>query len=362
MNGMSFGWPAAGPVQPGRHQCFDAIVSSMVSLDRNIEGWRFPHAMDATTRAESSRELNAIARAAGYDTARSGELDQEFKAELSESDLYSRSYLLFDEGYIAFDKERPTWLAFCDDSHVSARSRVSGLALDAALTQVFDAEARMTSLLGDRTWAFDGDYGFLMAEADKCGTGLEASVTLHAPALSLAGLAETAFKRAMEAGFTVGGRYSRGDPSEGALFNVSLPSGSREAEPSSIARLTRAAEALADYERRARDTMMRDERWEILDVVGRALGRASGARLVSLDESAEIVSGLRLGVACGILEGMELGEVTDLWRLCRTVRRWRPTDDASAPSRAEEPEYPRRARLLRTAAERLIFSERYVDV
>lgn len=358
MTGLNFGEPATGPIKPGDYPEYDVILASRVSLDRNLEGLAFPHAMGDELRAESSRELATIARAVAYDTARSADLDQAFKAALAETGLYSRAYLIADEARVAFHRSEPTWMAFCDDNHLSIRTRREGLDLARALTSAFEAEEAFSELLGDRTWAFDGDAGFILADADGCGTGLRASAEMHLPALVMTGLAESAFKRAMEAGFSIGGRFSRSEASQGAFFEISLPPGIREAEESAVDRLRQAALALAEYERRARESLLRDERWEVLDTVGRALGRAACARLVSADEAMDIVSGIRLGLSCGILEGMDLAEASEMRRVARIVRPGRK----GAAHADSEPDYPRRARALRADSARLRFTERYADV
>jgi len=94
--------------------------------------------------------------------------------------------------------------------------------------------------------------------------------------------------------------------------------------------------------------------WEILDVIGRAAGNAAGARLVSRDEAAEIASGLRLGVACGVLEGIGLESATELW-----VSMGAPLANEE---KRDEPDAARRARALRLAIDGLHFSERYRNV
>jgi protein arginine kinase len=347
--------PALNPVALGEHPEFDVIVRSFASVDRNVEGMPFPHTIDDGRRIELNVALASAARAVGLGTARSGDLEQSFRFRLVERELYSRPYLLRDDAIVALDPGSSTWIAFNDDNHVSIRGEDPGLNLETVLERVLVVDSRLSAGLGDKNWAFDAEFGFIMAEAVYCGSGLAASVTLHAPALVLSGLAETAFKRAMEAGFVVTGSYSLGDASAGSLFEVSLPGVYRDPEREAVIRLTSAARALADYERRARSQMLERKPWEILDVIGRALGLAAGARLVSRDEAAGIISGLRLGLSCGVLEGLDLAEVGDLWPSSRA----RPIRGGGSD---DEPEYALRARVLRDAARNVVFTERYRNV
>jgi protein arginine kinase len=346
--------PAAKAIAVGDHAEFDVIVRSSVSVDRNVEGSPFPHAMDDGRRSGLNAALVAAARAAGFGTARIGELDAWFRSNLVERELYSRPYLLQDDACVALDPGSGTWLAFNDVNHVSIRGMSPGLELEGVLDRVLAVDSLLANGI-DGTWAFDAEFGFIVAEAAYCGSGLTASITLHTPALVLSGLAETAFKRAMDAGFVVTGAYSLDDASTGSLFEVALPGVYRDPERVAVNRLSTAARALAEYERRARGQMLERKPWELLDVIGRAAGLASSARLVSRDESAGIISGLRLGLACGVLEGIGLAEATDLWpsSRIRTVQ---------GGGSGDEPEYATRANVLRHAARNVCFTERYRDV
>jgi len=347
--------PAAASISSGDHVEFDVIVRSFASVDRNVEGMPFPHAIDEGRRSALNATLVAAARAAGFGTAKSAELDQWFRSSLVERELYSRPYLLRDDASVTLDPDSATWLAFNDVNHVSIRGASPGLGLEGVLDNLFSIDSRLLTGIAGTTWAFDSEFGFIMAEAAYCGSGLAASVTLHAPALVLSGLAETAFKRAMDAGFIVTGAYSLSDASAGSLFELALPGVYRDPERAAVNRLASAAKALAEYERRARSEMLERKPWEILDVIGRALGLASCARLISRDEAAGIVSGLRLGLSCGVLEGLDLAGVSDLWPLSRM----RPIQSRGSD---DEPEYALRARLIRDAAANVVFTERYRNV
>jgi len=351
------------PPPRGDHPEYDVVVQSFVQADRNLVGTRFPHAMRPGEAGELRACLGAAARACAYAVARVGDLDAQCRSNLAERELYSRPYLLDDENLAALRVDSAAWLAFNDTNHLSLRSALPGLALEAAWDLVSAADDQISACLGDRPWAFDTDMGYIMSEASRCGSGLSARITVHAPALVLSGLAETAFKRAMEAGFAVSGSYSSLAASGGSLFDLSLPYASRGPERDSLGRLSSAAKAIAEYERRARAELLSKSPWDILDTIGRAAGKAGGARLLSRDEATDICSGLRLGLACGVLEGLSLEDATDLWPGLRVKPS--PSDASIGPSSqagSEEPEAARRATSLRLAVAGLRLSQGYIDV
>lgn len=351
---MMFSGPATFPVVAGPHPEYDVVVRSYVSVDRNVSSRRFPHALPKTESNELVSRLSSAALRCHFEVAKIGELDAWSRSNLAERELYSRPYLLDEDNHVALSPASSLWLAFNDANHLSVRAARPGLDIGRVWDEVSEADDSLSLALGPDIWAFDASLGYLMSDAGFCGSGLSGHVVLHTPALVLSGLAETAFKRALEAGFIVSGAYSGIGPSGGSLFDLALSPAYRDPERVALDRLEAAARALADYERRARNQLLKKSPWEILDVIGRAVGCALESRLVSRDEVADIVSGLRLGLSCGILEGMGLETITDLWSSLR-VR-------VSDKSTVDEPEEALRARSLRQASSGIRFSQRYNDV
>lgn len=349
--------PAAEPLAAGDYPEFDVVVRSSVSVDRNLSATRFPQLLDAADRTALSQSLSRGAEAAGFGSALVGSLEPAFRSSLAERELYSRPYLMDESNIVALAPDRPLWMSLNEKNHVSLRAALPGLALDEAWTLASGADDAVSAALSARgqSWAFDADLGYVLSEAAASGNGLSASVLLHTPALVMAGLADGAFRKAMDAGFVVSGAYSASGASAGSLFGLALPQAGRDVERAALGRLAAVAGTIADYERRARERLFRDEGGsyglDMLDAIGRALGRALYARLVSWDEAAEIVSGLRLGLSSGVLHGLCLEEATDLWSV---LRMHKVAQRAAGASEASV-----RASALRKAARSIQLDERF---
>jgi protein arginine kinase len=369
---MTFSGPATRPVEAGPHPEYDVVVRSFASVDRNLAGWRFPHALPTAESTELASLLCSAARRCRFELARIGELDAWSRSNLTERELYSRPYLLNDDNHAALSSDACMWLAINDTNHLSVRASRPGLDISRVWETVSATDDVLSEALGAEVWAFDATFGYLMSDAGFCGSGLSGHVVIHTPALVMSGLAEIAFKRALEAGFVVSGAYSGIGPSGGSLFDLALPPAYRDPERIALGRLEAATKALSDYERRARSQLLERSPWEILDVIGRAAGRAREARLVSRDEAADIVSGLRLGLACGVLEGLSLEAVTDLWSSLRvkfsegsragTATMEETVSSQQLETTTDQPEAASRARVLRQASSGIRFSQRYNDV
>jgi protein-arginine kinase len=257
-----------------------------------------------------------------------------------------------DARLVAVHPVLPVWVLINEKEHISIRAEFPGSELAKAWDTVTSIDDALSSLL---PWAFDAGTGYLLSEARRCGTGLLAVASLHLPALVSAGLADLALRKAMEQGILAGGSYASSGVSSNHLFTLTLESAINENEWATIERLTASVATIAEYERRVRTDLMANSPWEVLDICGRALGRASGAWMVSWDETAEIVSGLRLGTSLGVILGMSLEEVSDLWFSLKMHR-------SAFGLRDDEPEAQRRARQLRKASRILRLNEEFFNV
>jgi protein arginine kinase len=342
--------PALEPVRDGDYPEFDVVLYSGVRLDRNIASLRFPWRAGDEELMEALNILCRASHAAGMACYEIEELGPEARSLLAERGLLSRAFIIDEKKHFALSAEQRLWAGFNDACHCSLHANAPGLDLEQSWDMVSKADDELGAVA---VWAFDPIAGYIHSEAGRCGSGLSASVSLHLPALVMAGIVDAVFRRAMEAGFIIEGSYAAKAASQGSLYSIALPAPYREPERASLERLAKTARLIAEYERRARADIMGRSPWDILDLAGRALGQARYARLVSREESADIISGLRLGLSMGILEGMSLAAASELWISLRMEK---------AGSNSGEPDSQARARLLRRAASSVHMAKGYSDV
>ncbi len=338
--------------KPAQHA--DVVLRTRLRLSRNVSGVPFPAAMDGTSLEATLAHLKTAVQSAGMFVSTRSELDESLTDRLAAMELMPRSYLVNDQALVALSESDAVWASFCTSDHLVLESAQAGLNLVDSYRALDETDNRIASALtaSGLSWAFHPDAGFIMPDALRCGSGLCASISLHLPALVMSALAEQAFKRAMDAGFIIEGAYAARSSSLGSVFGLSLPQAWRESEAQALERLGRAALAMVEYERRCRDELMKTTPVDVLDAVGRALGLVSNARSLSRDEAVESLSMLRLGAAVGVLAGLELAELDELWLLAKTRMQVRDGErDAQA-----------RARLLRLAVQGATIESRYRDV
>jgi protein arginine kinase len=344
--------PVLERIGPGPHPGFDVVVQSRLTLDRNLKDTPFPWRLDAGRLSAVGVRLAGALEVSGFRVASIGTLDGTQRTTLADRELYPRPYLMDEIRLVAIHPVLPAWVLVNEKEHLSIRVEKPGSDLAKAWDTVSSIDDALSALL---PWAFDAGTGYLFSEARRCGPGMRATATLHLPALVSAGLADRALRKAMEQGILVGGSYAGSGASSDHLFTLTLDSSPQEAEGTSLDRLGATVATIAEYERRVRADLMASSPWEVLDICGRAMGRAAGAWMVSWDETAEIVSGLRLGTSLGVILGMTLEEVSDLWLSLRMHR-------SAFAVREDEPEVQRRARQLRKASRSLRLNEEFFDV
>lgn len=349
---MTLDGPVLRRLSPGKYPSFDVVVQTRIALDRNLVDTPFPWRLDAQRLTALGARLAGALEIAGFRVTSIQKLDGAQRTALADRELYPRPYLMDDTRLVAVHPVLPVWILINEKEHLSIRAELPGLDLYKAWEAIASIDDALSPLL---PWAFDAGTGYLLSEAHRCGPGMVATASLHLPALVSAGLADLALRRAMEQGIVAGGSYATSGVSSDQLFTLSLESSPHESEWTTIERLSASVATITEYERRVRMDILGRSPWEVLDICGRALGRAAGTWMVSWDETAEIVSGLRLGTSLGIILGMSLEDVSDLWLSLKLHR-------SAFVSREDEPEAQRRARQLRKASRCLRLNEEYFDV
>lgn len=297
----------------------DIVVSSRVRLARNIEGHRFPiRASEEERRAIAARVKASVMQSRFADRILYLSLDREAPNVgdlLVERHLISRE-LARGEGVrgVAFGSREAISIMVNEEDHLRIQVLQSGFQLEEA----WRGAAAVDGLLdGDLPFAWSPRWGYLTACPTNVGTGLRASVMLHLPALSMSHHRDRAFAAVQQLALTIRGLFGEGTAPLGDLYQVSNHVTFGLDEASVVRHVSSVVPRLLLYERRVREQMLRKRRRALEDRVWRALGTLRTARLMTTQETLEHLSSLRLGVNLGVIEGVSLKTVNDLFILCQ---------------------------------------------
>ena len=345
MSGSLEGFIARLPAPAGE----GAALNCRVLLRRALVGQLFPGWADEEQSIRSAEALESALEATGrFDLLRLSGTDTLDRRAALERDLVPQSYAVRSGSLLAFDRDGPAWCTINETDHLRIRAEASG----ADLAEAYRRAGTIDEILGESLdYAFSPDAGYICAEIADWGTGLSASVTVHLPALAMAGLVDRALRTALDSGLSVHGFWSDESASSGALYELETPRGAWTDEESTLVRLGDAVERIAAYEKGAREELLAHDPETVRDAVFRAFGTARYARRVSYDEGAEILSRLRLGAWAGMISGLEGNKASSGFYGLRNAHLLKylagageSVGDAPAPVRVEEI----RARVLRS--------------
>jgi protein arginine kinase len=197
-----------------------------------------------------------------------------------------------------------------EEDHLRIQVLRAGLDLADALEEADKVDDMLEEGLD---YAFSPRFGYLTACPTNVGTGARLSVMLHLPALALTGEIDKARRAAEDMSLAVRGFYGEGSQVVGDFYQVSNQTTLGRAERTVRDDLVeRILPGLIDYERAARDTLGGKKRRWLEDQIFRCVAVLSGARLMSLDESMEALSKVRLGVALDMVKGIDLVGIAQL--------------------------------------------------
>ncbi len=291
----------------------DVVLSTRVRLARNLLDHRFGLRADD----EERRAILDVTRGAAQQTKALGEgialsmtrVGERTRRMLLERHLVSRE-LIGEEG-----SEPPNFSALFlanDDSlgvmvneedHLRLQSLLSGFRLRDAWRRVDELDEELSTRL---RYAFHQEFGYLTSCPTNVGTGLRASVLVHLPALVLTQEIGKVLQGISQVGLTFRGLYGEGSEVVGNFFQISNQTTLGKTEEDLIDHLQKIVQQVVQYEKQARNVLLRDARTVIEDKVWRAYGLLRHARSISFEEVMNLLSGVRLGVGLKLLPGLRV--------------------------------------------------------
>lgn len=301
------------------------VLSTRVRLARNVSGQPFSGRNTVEEResivtvvAEAARAVPALADATLY---RLDAVSVATRRWLNERQLVSRDLAGLDaSGRVrsgaALLLGRSASAMVNEEDHLRLQGLRSGFALEAA----YAVTDRVDHELGVRvSFAFHPEFGYLTACPTNVGTGLRASVLIHLPGLVLTKEITKVLQGLAQVGLTYRGLFGEGSDVLGHLFQLSNQTTLGKSEPELLDHLGRMVRQVMEYEERAREVLRRDAAASLEDKVWRAWALVRHARVLSFDETVNLLSGVRLGVGLQILPDVPLYTLNRLLVLAQTA-------------------------------------------
>jgi len=296
----------------------DIVISSRIRLARNIAGFLFfSHASDK----EQAELLGFV-----HDKFNMTQLkDRMWFVDMEDISALERRLLAerhvvsreLAEGQgaraVALSHDESLALMINEEDHLRIQALANGL----QLRESYETIVRVDDLLEEQIpYAFSAKYGYLTACPTNLGTGMRVSVMLHLPGLKMTGEIEKVFRAAKDMRLAVRGFFGEGSEPIGDLFQLSNQATMGKTEEQIIDELvTQTVEPIVEYERRARQRLLKDRTAGLDDKIFRARGILAGARLISSEEAMYMLSFIRLGIYLERVKDISIETVNILFLL-----------------------------------------------
>lgn len=297
----------------------DIVVSSRIRLARNLAEVPFiARASEAdrihvenllSERIESLKSQGKLENKLFYvDVGDLEELDRQF---LVERQLISREHAESDGARaVVIDSSEKFSVMINEEDHLRIQVMRSGLDLEAA----WDSINAIDDLIEeDVTYAYSDKLGYLTACPTNVGTGARVSVMLHLPALVITRQIDKVFRSLQKINLAVRGLYGEGSQAMGDFYQISNQVTLGMGEQELTKKVSDVVPVLLDYERQARDFLIRESQETLHDRVARAYGILQTAQTITSEETLHLLSSVRMGVNLGLISDVEIPTVNKLF-------------------------------------------------
>ena len=290
----------------------DIAVSTRVRLARNVKGLPFGSRLEQKQAEKLIEDVKeAAAKMAGrhFSLIRIDQIEPQERMALYEKHLISRELMKKQPAGLLLSEDESLSVMINEEDHLRMQVMSAGI----ALAECLDEALKLDSLLQESLYfAYDQDWGFLTQCPTTLGTGLRASVMLHLPMLTRTGQINGVISAASKIGLEVRGLYGEGSRAQGEFYQVSNSITLGLYEQEICEKLQDAVASIIKQEQALRDAYRRQNPGEMEDRVWRAAGVLRYARRMTSSEAEQRLSDVRLGQACGILQGISAEQLNQL--------------------------------------------------
>ena len=293
----------------------DIVISTRIRLARNLAQFPFTARGDDSSKQEivnlTRQSLDDLAipkRLSFIDVNTLDETDRQF---LVERQIVSRELSESDGPRgVAVSRAEDVSIMINEEDHLRLQVLRSGFDLDECWNEIDQLDDALEEQL---TFAFHDLFGYLTACPTNVGTGIRVSVMVHLPALVQTREIQKAFQALQKINLAVRGLYGEGSQAMGDFYQISNQTTLGKSETQVIDRVREVIPRILDYERRAREEMLREKRQELHDQISRAHGILKSAQTISSEETMHLLSSVRMGVNLGLIDDIPVSTLNELF-------------------------------------------------
>ena len=292
----------------------DIVLSSRIRLARNLRDYNFPRRMTRENRRKiftlvtsGIEHTDSLRDALVVELEGLTDLDRQF---LMERHLISRELSPEQQGAVIIGKREVVSLMVNEEDHLRMQVIRSGLSLSVCWEEIDRLDTQLEKHLD---YQFSPTLGYLTACPSNVGTGMRASVMIHLPALVLHKQIGKIIQAVGKLGLAVRGINGEGSPASGNIFQISNQSTLGKSEEEILNDLEKIIRKIIIHESNGRRLLLEGQLLRVEDRIYRALGSLKNARLITSEETLDLLSALRMGVDLGVLDKITRSTVNQIF-------------------------------------------------
>jgi protein arginine kinase len=295
------------------------VLSSRASISRNIANYKFP----SSCKIKESKEIINVIRSCASKT---GGLSDFCFLDMAEVEKNQR-FIMINDYQIEKDfisklsgrgilikprhsiKENAVAVPLCWDDHI--KIQVSGQG--EIIRQVYKKAVEIEKLFEARlSFAFDSEWGYLTSNPANLGTALEISFLVHIPALAISSDITDFINRLIKIGCSVRGFDSVDTEITGNILRISSAKTLGKSEEEIVEEMHAICLNIIEEEKNSRRRLVKKDLLGTEDNISRSYGLIKHAKILSFEESVELLSILRLGADLGLIEKVKNFDLFDI--------------------------------------------------
>lgn len=322
------------------------VMSSRVRLARNLARLPFPNRANKKGLAEVIKEveeaMGKIDLLKDATLFKISELDSVDKQFLVERHLMSHEHATHPDGKgLIVSREEVLSIMVNEEDHLRIQVMQSGFNLHETWKIINTIDDAISEQL---EYAYMPDWGYLTACPTNTGTGMRGSVMLHLPALVMTKQINKVLAAISKLSFTSRGFYGEGTHASGNFFQISNQVALGHSEDEIIQNINGLIRQVIEQEEQARQALLLQNRPMLEDKICRSHGLLKNAHIISSEETAELLSMVRLGLDVGLVKNVSRVAINELFLMVQPAHLQKmESRKLTTPERDE-----RRASLIRS--------------
>lgn len=286
------------------------VTSTRIRLARNLASYPFPDKLDEALASQ-------IVHLVGTELWKFDDFEKNDMGKLSkaEATLLQEQHLIspalqkrkgIAAAFISPDKSISVMVN--EEDHLREQYLYKGFDLYKAYERISGIDEGLGGVLD---FAYDKKLGYLTACPSNLGTGMRASVMMFLPGLARSGELKSFLPTLKAGGLTVRGVFGEGTAAEGYSYQVSNERTLGVSEREVLDQMIRMTMTLGDLELRAREKMLQDEKYPLMDDCLRAYGLLTNCAYLTGKELTDGMVKIKLGMALGFFKARNVQDFND---------------------------------------------------